>query len=51
MNRGEKTAGSAIECESTVLPWRLLTESRKPLNVTPDRTRIPFVLLCQGVCL
>src|SRR5687767_10058235 len=51
MDRGKKRARSAIECESTVLPWRLLTEPRKALDVAPDRTRIPFILLCQGICL
>src|SRR5687768_7462542 len=35
MDRGKKSAGRAIECESTILPGRLLTEPGEPLNEAP----------------
>ena len=35
IDRGKKSAGSAIECESTILPRRLLTEPGEPLNEAP----------------
>jgi hypothetical protein len=35
MDCGKKSAGSAVDCESTILPRRLLTEPGKPLNEAP----------------
>ena len=49
MDRGKKSAGSAIECESTILPRRLLTESGEPLNEAPHRAWIAFVLFREVV--
>ena len=51
MDRSKKSAGSAIECESTVLPWRLLTQSRQALDESPDRSGIALVLFGKIVCL
>jgi hypothetical protein len=51
MDRGEEAAGGAVEGEAAVLPGRALAESRQPLHVAPDRTRIRLVPFCQIVRL
>src|SRR4051812_12753817 len=43
MDRGQETAGGAIEDVPSVLPGRLLTESRQSLHVAPDGTGIRLV--------
>src|SRR5262245_2644326 len=50
-DRGEKTTGGAIQCEPSVLPGRLLAQSREPLDVAPHRTWIRFELIRQRVRL
>src|SRR3954447_17355239 len=47
----QEAAGGLVERESSVLPGRMLTESRQPLHVTPERAGIRLVLLRQCVRL
>ena len=48
---GQEAAGGLVERESSVLPGRVLTESRQPLHVAPDRAGIRLVLVRQCVRL
>src|SRR5215471_6205559 len=43
VHRGQETAGGAIEGVTSVLPGRVLTESRQSLHVAPDRTGVRLV--------
>lgn len=47
MDRGQEATGGAIEGVSSILPGRVLTESRQSLHVAPDRTGIALALLRQ----
>jgi hypothetical protein len=51
VDRGQEAAGGAIEKESSVLPGRVLTQSRESLHVTPHGSGIRLVLLGQRVRL
>src|ERR1700736_768132 len=50
-DRGEEAARGAIDGEASVLPGRVLTQSREPLHVAPHRTGIRLELLRQRVRL
>src|SRR5882672_6194644 len=50
-DRGQEAARGAIDGESSVLPGRVLTQSREPLHVPPHRTGIRLELLRQRVRL
>jgi hypothetical protein len=51
VDRGQEATGGAIEGEPTILPGRALTQTREPLHVAPDRTRVRLVRFRQGVRL
>ena len=51
VDRGQEATGGAIEGEAAVLPGGALAQSREPLHVAPDRTRIRLVRLRQRVRL
>ena len=51
VDHGEEATGGAIEGEASVLPGRVLTQSRESLHVAPDRSGIRLVLLGQCVRL